>query len=267
MNTDIRKTPASFTAQVGRGGSGDFTSSIPQISQPLPTRFVTALQRAVSAERFAAYAHAAKQDNELACRLYLWDRDVEVAILRDIAVVEVALRNTMSRQLERTLGSNWYMDRAFDRDKRLTDARDQAVHELGLTRRKPTSALMTAQLSLGFWVNLVNSPSEPLWRTCLHRSFPGGKIEANKIGRRYQRAWVLSILQVMRVLRNRCAHHEPLLRGFPLIGRSTRMTVADGIAAYMTIMRMIDRNLAEWMTIDTTTTLTLASRPQHKNPV
>jgi hypothetical protein len=199
---------------------------------------------------------------ELACRLYLWDRDVEAVILRDIAIVEVALRNALSRQLERNLGPAWYENRALDRDKRLSGARDHAIHELTLNGRKPTSALMTAQLSLGFWVNLLNSPSDPLWRACLFRAFPGGRAEAAKAGQRFQRGWVLSVLQTMRVLRNRCAHHEPLLRGFPLNGRSARLTAQDGIQAYMMIMRMIDRDLGDWIALDTATTAILAARPQ-----
>ena len=257
-----KRTPGSITAQGGRGVPGDFASSLARTPQPLEARFVTALRSAASTDRFAAYATAADQDMELACRLYLWDRDVEAAILRDIAVVEVALRNALSRQLERAIGPAWYTDRRLGRDKRLTLARDQALQDLAQSGRKPTSAAMTAQLSLGFWVNLLNLPSDPLWRLCLHRAFPGGKTEAAKANRRYQRAWVLSVLQVMRVLRNRCAHHEPLLRGFPLNGQSARVTTTDGIAAYMTIIRMIDRNLADWMALNTATTAILAARPQ-----
>jgi hypothetical protein len=215
----------------------------------------------LSASRFAAYNRAAGHDTELACRLYLWDRDVEAAILRDIAVVEVALRNALTRQLEAALGKSWHTSSALNVDKRLTGARDRALDELRKLGRRPTSANVTAQLSLGFWVNLLNAPADPLWRQTLHAAFPGGKTEAAKDGQRFQRAWVLSVLQVMRNLRNRCAHHEPLLRGFPLPGRLARLSAADGIAAYTKIARMIDRDLADWLDGDTAALQTIASRP------
>jgi hypothetical protein len=227
----------------------------------LEDRFVRALSVAASSSRFAAYDRAASHDSELACRLYLWDRDVEAAILRDIAVVEVALRNALGRQLEAAFGLSWQTSGALNADKRLTGARDRALDELEKLGRKPTSANMTAQLSLGFWVNLLNSPSDPLWRQALHKAFPGGKAEAAKNGQRYQRAWALSVLQVMRTLRNRCAHHEPLLRGFPLPGRRARLSAADGIAAYTKIARMIDRDLADWLAGDSCAARILAARP------
>jgi len=199
---------------------------------------------------------------ELACRLYLWDRNVEAAILRDVAIVEVALRNALSHQLEATFGPAWFVDPALTCDSRLTDARDRAIRELALNSRNPSSANMTAQLSLGFWVNLLNGPADPLWRKGLFRAFPGGRAEAARTGQRFQRVWVLSTLQIMRVLRNRCAHHEPLLRGFPRNGHSVRMTTTDGIAAYMAIARMLNRDLADWLTSDTATAAVLAARPQ-----
>jgi len=262
MANEQRNTPASCTAQVGRGGSGDFASSVTQGPVMLEPRFVAALSQAVSVDRLAAFVTAASQDNEWACRLYLWDRDLASTCLRDIAIVEVALRNALSRQLELILGSAWYLDRAFDRDHRLKNARDRAIADLRIMGKRPSSGLVTAQLSLGFWVNLLHAPSDPLWRQGLHRAFPGGRSEATRLGERYTRTWVVGVLETVRVLRNRCAHHEPLLRGFPLTGQATRLSATQGIEAYNSVTRMIDRNLADWMTGDSQTKSILADRPQ-----
>ena len=121
---------------------------------------------------------------------------------------------------------------------------------------------MTAQLSLGFWVNLLDAKgSEGLWRLGLHRAFPGGRREASRAGARYQRAWVVSQLRLMRVLRNRCAHHEVLINGVPVPGQARRMSVGQGIATYMLLTRMIDRDLAAWMLEDTATDAVLMARP------
>jgi hypothetical protein len=140
--------------------------------------------------------------------------------------------------------------------------RDRAKDELKLSGKKVTSGRMTAQLTLGFWVGLLDLRSDALWRTTLHQAFPGGKYEAKQAGQRYARAWVHSQARIMQVLRNRCAHHETVLNGFPLPGQYKRLSATDGISAYMLLTRMIDRDLADWLQQTTTTTAILSARPQ-----
>ena len=257
-----KKTPGSVTAQGGRGVPGDYYSSLPQPDAPINPRHVAALRRAISTDRFAPFAVSSGQDAELACRLYVWDGDLEAAILRDIAVVEVALRNALSRILEAALGPTWYDDRALHRDRRLESMRDRAKDELNLSGKRITSGRMTAQLTLGFWVGLLDLRSDALWRAGLFQAFPGGKYEARNAGQRYGRAWVHSQARIIQVLRNRCAHHETVLNGFPLPGQYKRLSARDGIAGYMLVARMIDRDLADWLRQTSTTTAILAARPQ-----
>jgi hypothetical protein len=227
-----------------------------------PTQ-VTALRQAVSPNRFAVFAAAASGDAELACRLYLWDRDLAAAILRDVAIVEVALRNALSAHLVAVNGSRWFADTTLRLDRRLDGALRQATESLTRMGKPHTSDRVTAELSLGFWVNLFDArSSERLWQAGLYRAFPGGRIEANAVGARYQRPWVQGQLRVMRYLRNRCAHHEPLIHGVPLPGQSARVSVPDGIAGYLRLTRMIDRNLANWMVTDTVASTIHTARPQ-----
>jgi len=192
----------------------------------------------------------------------VWDGDLEAAILRDIAVVEVALRNALSRQLEAALGPQWYGDRALHRDRRLEAMRDRAEDELHRSGKAITSGRMTAQLTLGFWVGLLDLRSDALWRQTLHQAFPGGRYEARQSGQRYSRAWVHEQARTTQVLRNRCAHHETVLNGFPLPGQLKRLAVSDGMDAYMLLCRMIDRDLADWLQQTTSTNSILAARPQ-----
>ena len=237
-------------------------TSLPQPSGHINPRHVAALRRAISTDRFVPFAVSSGQDAELACRLYVWDGDLEAAILRDIAVVEVALRNALSRQLEAVLGPQWYDDQALHRDRRVEAMRDRAKDELNLSGKTITSGRMTAQLTLGFWVGLLDLRSDALWRQTLHQAFPGGKHEALQSGQRYSRAWVHEQARTIQVLRNRCAHHETVLNGFPLPGQLRRLSAADGINAYMLLCRMIDRDLADWLGQTTTTGTILAARPQ-----
>ena len=266
MESGQKQTPGSCTAQGGRGGPGDYRDSLVQSSERLNPRFVEALRRAISADRFAAYLVMSGRDVELACRLYLWDADIGVAVLRDIAMVEIALRNALTRQLESILGQRWFDDVALGRDQRLGIARDRAADELSTMGKSVTSSRMTAQLSLGFWVNLLSSPNDPLWRAGPYRAFPGGKLVARQTGERYGRFWVYAQARIVQVLRNRCAHHEPLLNGFPLPGQQKRLSAADGFAACLRLTRALDRDLADWLQQASTTSAVLAARPQSVPP-
>jgi hypothetical protein len=143
----------------------------------MEARFAAAVQKAASVDRFGVFVAASKQDVRLACALYLWDRDVAAAILRDIAVIEVALRNALSKELAAHLGPRWFLDPAISADPRLERARDQALQEFRRSDKRVTSSRVTSQLSLGFWVNLLDSRGDPLWRACLYRAFPGGKLK------------------------------------------------------------------------------------------
>lgn len=218
------------------------------------------MQRWVSAERFAVYRAVAGSD-DAAVGWYLWDRDTGNAILRDLALVEVALRNALQVQLESVLGERWFCDPLMGTERRVSRGCDRAVRELARFGKPVTSAAVTAQVSLGFWVSLLNRTFDSLWRDGLHLAFPGGRRQAGMAGERYGRSWVLSQLQVVRQLRNRCAHQEPLVRGFPMPNVRHRLDVGDGVAAYMRVAAMLDRDLARFMGVDSTVPRLLARRP------
>lgn len=74
-----------------------------------------ALQRAITPLRMGSYLHAAAHEVGLATQLYIWDRDVAAALLADVAIVEVALRNALNDQLTTAYGPRWFeVDVGFD---------------------------------------------------------------------------------------------------------------------------------------------------------
>ena len=206
------------------------------------------------------------------------------AILADLAIVEVALRNALHNALTNTYGPEWYQNIALD--DRLLKQVGRAWSYLRNPRQghPSTPGRVIAQCTFGMWVNLldaggyagreprrVHADYEQLWRSTLRSAFPGGRSEARNDPSphaSFTRTWVHSVAKTVNVLRNRVAHHEPLHNGFPLPGQrsgqqqSNRLTAAEGIEAYMKLTRMIDRNLAEWITNNTKVTALLATRPR-----
>lgn len=66
------------------------------------------LERGISVARFATFMAAARGGVDLARDLYVWNRDLSVAFLADIAILEVALRNAMHDAASSQWGCHWY---------------------------------------------------------------------------------------------------------------------------------------------------------------
>jgi acetylglutamate kinase len=78
----------------------------------------------------------------------------------------------------------------------------------------------------------------------------------------FNRVWVHGICKTINELRNRVAHHEPLVNGFPLNGQNHRMTTETGHEQIRTLTRMVDRKLATWLDTNTSVPRLLQNRPQ-----
>ena len=88
----------------------DFLSRTPRKGSPREK----ALRACITDERLATYNYEAQRRSCPALELYLWDHDMASACMGDIAILEVALRNRMDRQLsllalEQNGTEDWYM--------------------------------------------------------------------------------------------------------------------------------------------------------------
>jgi len=238
---------------------------------------VNALVRAIGPDRFAAYLTSAGGDQDLACRLYVWDRDVAAALLADIAIAEVALRNAINTRLTAKHGADWYT-REIGLDARCRANLTTAWYRLSKNERKKptpqTPGRVVAHLMFGFWTDLLDAGGEistapqsfkadyeQMWRTTLVGAFPGGRTEAGMLGEQFTRSWTHSVAATVQAVRNRCAHHEPLLRDIPLPGQARRISAQAGYEANMLLVRMIDRDLAAWLDETSTVLDVLNQRP------
>jgi hypothetical protein len=113
----------------------------------------------------------------------------------------------------------------------------------------------------GFWRELLEAGGiigagplkqqadyETIWRSELRKAFPGGRALAGSEGAQFTRTWTLGIVKDVHALRNRAAHHEPLVNGLPVPGESRRMTMNEGLNACLRLSALLDRDLHTWMT-------------------
>lgn len=179
------------------------------------------VERWLSGPRFAVYLAAAQGDRTIALELYEWNARLSAGFAHDLAHLEVGLRNAYDRALTNHLNlpDHWtacgnqvfapvMRTRRRGRHGKVNvdiNARPRAILDRAIVEAGGPNALpgkVIAQLTFGFWRYLTSAAHEiTLWRPALHHAFPTGTARPDvdaRIGRLHS-------------LRNRVAHHEPLL--------------------------------------------------------
>jgi len=159
----------------------------------------------IPAPRLAPYLALTGGDPARALALYEWGAHVAAAAFEDVAHLEVLLRGSMDgvlrahfREAER--GIPWFLSPV--------PGVEYAVVASGYVRERlrqegrETRDQIVAAMSFGFWSGMLGPGYEELWRSCLHRAFPGSS------GRRSE---VAAAAEGVRRFRNRIAHHDSVL--------------------------------------------------------
>ncbi|MGH3544439.1 MAG: hypothetical protein ACRDPW_00670 [Mycobacteriales bacterium] len=163
----------------------------------------------ISVERLAPYRSVvADARDPLAAALALYGRSAVVSgqFWALLGYVEVIVRNALHDQLTARSAADfgeprWYLDpdRVLSGQARSHIA--AARVRVAVSGKSESPGRVVAELSFGLWRFLLAARYErSLWRTCLHRAFPGQ-------GRRKA---VHAKIAVLHELRNRIAHHEPI---------------------------------------------------------
>lgn len=160
---------------------------------------IARLQDTLSAERLSTYLRLASGDRERAMRIYTQNVALGSALYGPLQVLEVALRNAVNDVLSERYGGSWYNEpRLLKRVE--SEAARRATEKV---QKKLTTGRVVAELNFGFWVALfARGYDATLWRTHLHDLFTPKPNRRNLHGQ----------LNRLRSLRNRVAHHEPILQ-------------------------------------------------------
>ena len=196
----------------------------------------------LSEPRFAPYLIESGGDRQRALETYEWNARLAAAVMRDIAHVEVAVRNAFDKVMrERWEGTqHWLLDPTSPvlaqlwrtrRGNRVDlNARNrmnvaEAVRRCGGRSAQPDHVI--AGLSLGFWRHCTDAAHEKtLWVPYLHIAWP----------KKTNRVTIERALTTINSVRNRASHHEPLFPPQP--GR-------DVHAAHHEVLRLADLLIPE----------------------
>jgi hypothetical protein len=205
---------------------------------------------AISPARFSTYKRLADCDSRRAVALYLWNARVAEAFYFPLQTNEVLLRNAIAGALARVYGSGWPFSTSFQ--KSLPDklrgifitALAPLVGRLG--QNGVTVGDVIAALTYGFWVALLTARHQTrIWTPYFRISFPGVPVGVT-------RDLVHKEADRLRDLRNRIAHHEPIIR----------RDLAGDYQRTLGIVSWICPETASWVTEHSRVPGMIAQRPE-----
>jgi hypothetical protein len=165
-----------------------------------------AIELCLSPERFEPYLLSCQGDKADALKLYELNTKVSASLYAPLQALEITLRNRFHQCLAAAYG-DWWFDRGdviwevFQR-RRIGEAKLDLVKE----GKDLNPGRVIASLMFGFWTACLSSPyDEAIWRK-------GGVAKAFQAGgEKPKRNTVNRMLGPIRRIRNRVAHHEPIL--------------------------------------------------------
>lgn len=163
-------------------------------------------EKVFSNKRMERYFILYPNDEERAIRHYQSNIQLTEAFYTSLSVLEVALRNALSRELKTMTGrEDWYS--IFPNTPGLTKLNryvTQASKQIAGRHEQITPSKIIAELTLGFWVSLLNAEYERLLWKDLRRAFPYLPKKER------QRKNVSAPLNRFRAFRNRVFHNESI---------------------------------------------------------
>ena len=164
-----------------------------------------ALETALSADRFARYLDWADGDRARALNLYTLNARLCEALYIPLHAFEVALRNRIDRVMAAASGDRWFEDGSAVLLARQREQVASALQELAQDNKPADPGRVVAALTFSYWTSFFGTNYEQLWRTTLNA------IAVRPDGRGLSRKDFARPCTQLRFLRNRVAHHEPIL--------------------------------------------------------
>lgn len=159
------------------------------------------IEKALSAERLEPYRAGANWNLELAICLYEQNTLLSESLYGILQGLEVTLQNSIHFQLNAGYcRPDWYDVVRLEPEQLASLAKAKAI--LNKEGKSLGAGRVVAELSFGFWTGLIGPKYNELWRNHLVKVFPR---------RPLQRTEVQVRLNSIRRLRNRIAHHEPIV--------------------------------------------------------
>ena len=190
------------------------------------------------------YYALAGNDKARGLRLYAWNSALSQALYTPLQGLEVTLRNALGDQLKAAYGPTWFdLNPGPALQYPLPEMLLKVRTELGRHGSIPVHGRVVSELNWGFWTGILAKRYEQLWRSHFRQVFqaPGT----------LTRAQIFQPLDDLRRLRNRIAHHEPILN----------RNIAADYASIIELIRSISPDTALWIDSESQVAKVLATKP------
>lgn len=165
-----------------------------------------AIEACLSTDRFSPFLLSCNGNKAEALQLYELNTRVSASLYAPLQALEITLRNRFHQGLSDAYGEWWFnrgdvVWQSFQR-RRIGEAQV----DLALEKKQITPGRVIASLMFGFWTACLAAPYEDvIWRRGgIAKAFQAG-------GQKPTRNAVNKMLSPIRKIRNRIAHHEPIL--------------------------------------------------------
>ena len=159
------------------------------------------LEAALSRDRLSRYRRWTRGDEVLSLELYALNVAVSEAFYTSLHILEITLCNAVHNRLTEAHGRRWFSQEDVITDRYQRQKVRDAVAKSGL---ESSDGKVIAELTFGFWTALFGRTNAVLWGQDLRKIFaPEVPLRRKHIARR---------LNDIRNLRNRIAHHEPIIQ-------------------------------------------------------
>lgn len=163
----------------------------------------------VSQDRFGRYLNWADGDHEWAAIIYTLNTQLSEALYLPLQMLEIALRNRIHTVASSLLVGDpkliWFDRPEFHRGSRQSEQIVRARHDVIKAGKIASPSQIIAATTFGYWTTFFGPEYEDLWQIGLHR------VARTISGRGLKRKELSRPLFLLRKLRNRIAHHEPII--------------------------------------------------------
>ena len=188
-------------------------------------------EKVFSTQRMQKYFDRYPDDEEKAIVHYKSNIELSESFYSVLSMFEVAFRNSLNRELTDFFGTaDWYL-RIYTVNglRNLRNSINLAERHIINRDEIVTADKVIAELTLGFWVRLLNAEYERILWKPIRKAFP--YLEKNK----RQRNNVSAPVNKIRDFRNRVFHHEPISWNLDKLEETNRRII--------TVMSWINKDL------------------------
>lgn len=167
------------------------------------------IPKVLSDPRFTTYLQHCNNDKSLALQLYQWNLEISAAFIVPLHFLEISIRNAVVEGLESVHTHNWAWNQGY--------IRSLPNHQRGYSPQRnlqevaghqPTVGKVVAELKFVFWEKMFTSRHDVvLWDHHINNIFP---FAPNSMTVSQLRTAIHNDMFIVRKLRNRIAHHEPI---------------------------------------------------------